>query len=536
MHHSRSLRYFVFGLLLFSVLLPEIATAKTLQISPPGSGHVRALIIGIDRYQNARPLKGAAADARDIASALEAAGVSDLTVLIDENATRQKVDAGLMHLLEVALPGDLVILSLAGHGAQAPERVRGSEPDGMDEVFLLGGFSQSGRGNTERLIDDEINGWLSRLSKKGIDVLFVADTCHGGGMARRPEFGGEEQSYRFSGTVKLDADEDTPVASIADARVKVETLPHVTFLAAADKYNLAPEVRVPGAATKRGALSYAIARAIDEGRDGPVTRQQLFGFSRQVAYQYTETRQSIATEPQSEGAALEQVVFRLKTDGNRLASKQPAPVRLRIVGGDATLSSGIAPGDTPFRNVRAGEDADLIWDVGKGEAYGGSGDLIGACRTAAEVAPIVDLIGAINAIAKLTEMNYQDIRLLPSDSRFREGDIVVFRASGLAKKHLILFDIFGDGTVRFLYPRFRSDSSLISEDDFNLNDIHVRPPFGADHVTAIVSDNRLEDLERAVSALNDQKSAGKLAKLLVEAQQLHPDMRVGTAALFTAPR
>jgi hypothetical protein len=283
----------------------------------------------------------------------------------------------------------------------------------------------------------------------------------------------------------------------------------------------------------RGALSYAIARAIDEGKDGPVTQQQLFGFSRQVAYQYAETRQSIATEPQGEGAKLDQVVFRLKTDGIPVALKRSAPVRLRVVGGDASMLNGIASGDTPIRIVGAGEEADLIWDVGKGEVHSGSGDLIGVCRTATDIPPIVDLVGAIIAIAKLTEMNYQNIRLLPNDGRFHQGDVVTFRASGLAKKYLILFDIFGDGTVRFLYPRLQSDTPLIADDDFSLP-LKVGPPFGSDHVTAIVSDSRLASLERSISALDGQKSPGKLVDLLLDAQRSQPDMRVGTAALFTS--
>jgi Caspase domain/Domain of unknown function (DUF4384) len=522
------------SLAILGLFLPNEGNAKTLQVSPAGNGQIRALVIGIDRYQNVRPLKGAAADARDIASALKGAGVSDLTVLIDQDATRRNVDGAMTHLLEVATPGDLVFLSLAGHGAQAPERVKGSEPDGMDEVFLLSGFASSGRGNTERIIDDEFNGWLSQLNKKGVDVLFVADTCHGGGLTRRPDFAADEQSYRFAGTVQLDQDENTPIASTSDAKVKPGELPHVTFVAAADKYNLVPEVPVPGLSTMRGALSYAVARAVDEGKDGPVTRQQLFGFSRQVAYQYAETRQSIATEPQGDGAKLEQVVFRLKTDGIPVARKQSAPVRLRVVGGDASMLNGIASGDTPFRIVGAGEEADLIWDVGKGEAHSGSGDLIGVCRTATDIPPIVDLVGATNAIAKLTEMNYQNIRLLPTDRRFHQDDVVTFRASDLAKKYLILFDLFGDGTVRFLYPREMGDTPLIADENFNLP-LQVGPPFGADHVTAIVSDSRLDNLERSISALDGQKAPGKVVDLLIEVQQSHTDMRVGTAALFTAP-
>jgi hypothetical protein len=518
---------------LLTLSLSPMAHAKTLQISPSGSGQVRALVIGIDQYQNVRPLKGAAADARDIATSLKGAGVSDVTVLIDQDATRQNVDRAMIRLLEVATPGDLVFLSLAGHGAQAPERVKGSEPDGNDEVFLLYGFAPSGRGNAERVIDDEFNGWLSHLDKKGVDILFVADTCHGGGLTRVPQFGADEQSYRFAGIVRLDQDENTPIAGIADAKVKVRELAHLTFLAAADKYNLVPEVRIPGLSTMRGALSYAIARAVDEGKDGSVTRQQLFGFSRQVAYQYAETKQTIATEPQADD--LDKVVFRLKTDGTPPSLKQFAPVRLRIVGGDVTVLNGVPPGGTPFRFVSAGEEADLIWDLGKGEAYNAHGDLVAECRMASDIPSIVDGLGAVHTIAKLTELGYQNIRLLPNDGRFHQGEVVAFRASGLVNKYLILFNISGDGMVRFLYPREKQDVALIVDEGFSLP-LKAGPPFGSDHVTAIVSDTRLDALERSINALDRQKSPSKLTSLLVEAQQSRSDMRIGMAALFTSLR
>jgi Caspase domain len=528
-----------FGLVLLGLAILSLAGigdagAKTLSISPAGDGQVRALVIGIDRYQNVPPLKGAVADAQDVASALRNAGVSDLTILIDRDANRRNIDSAMTRLLNTAAAGDLVVLSIAGHGAQARERVKGSEPDGMDEVFLLSGFSAVGRGNTERIIDDEFNGWLSQLNKKGVDVLFVADTCHGGGLTRGPQFDVNEQSYRFAGTVALDQEENTPIAGMADATVKTGELPHVTFLGAADKYNKVPEVKIPGIASKRGALSYAFARAIDSGRNGPVTRQELFGFSRQVAYQYADTRQSIVTEPQGESAApLSQVIFRLKTDGVRLTQKQSDPVRVRVNGGDRTTLQDVPAESAPFRIMGAGEDADLIWDVGKRQVYSGSGDLIANCPGASDLGPIIERFAALSAIARLTELNYQNIRLLPNDGRFRRGQIVTFRASGLAKKYLILFDISGDGMARFLYPREKNDTALIADDDFSLP-LKVGPPFGSDHVTAVVSDSRLEDLERAISALDGQKVPGKIVSALFEAQQSNPDMRVGTAALFTS--
>ena len=534
--------WLVLGLGLSNLLYPGAGVAKTLQISPPGDGQVRALVIGIDRYQDVDPLQGAVADAQDIASALKNAGVSDLTVLTDGEATRHNIESAMMGIA-AATPGDLVFMSIAGHGAQAPEQVKGSEPDGMDEIFLLAGFSRSGRGNAERIVDNEFNGWLAQLNRKGVDVLFVADVCHGGGMTRQPKFGSETLRYRFAGTVQLNRGNDTPLTRAANARVKPRDLPHVTFIAGVDKYKLVPEVTIPGTETTRGALSYAVARAIDAGRDGPITRQHLFGFSRQIALQYSQGQQSIVAEPQGADARLDQVVFRLKTDGVRTAPERAIPIRLLVMDGDAAKLNGVAPNDAPFRLVKVGKlsdlsryigQFDLFWSADKGEIYSAAGDLIGSARAASDIPPIVDLVSAMTTITKLTAMNYQSIELLPNNSRHRKGDVVSFRASGLANKHLILFDLFGDGTVRFLYPRDGSDDPLIADDSFSLP-LRVGPPFGSDYVTAIVSETRLEGLEQSIRALDGQKSAGKLVDLLIATQQSHPDMRVGTAALFTSP-
>jgi hypothetical protein len=262
------------------VLLCAPAEARNVQLVAAGGGQVRAFVVGINAYSSVRPLKGAVADARDLETTLKSAGVSDLTVLIDADATRKNFQAAMQRLIDVSMTGDLVIISFAGHGSQAPELVKGSETDGMDEVFLLSQFASTGPGTAELIVDDEMNHWLLQLVRKKVDVLYIADTAHGGGML----------------------DRGLPPDDLAD----------VTFLAAGDKYSKSAEVKIPGAPTLRGALSYAIARSIDGGEDGAVQRRQLFGFSRQIAYQYSETKQTIETEPSGEAAKLDKVVFRLK--------------------------------------------------------------------------------------------------------------------------------------------------------------------------------------------------------------------------------
>jgi hypothetical protein len=517
-------------------LLSETAEARTVRLFAPGGGEVRALIVGINEYsaRSIPTLKGAVADARDLEATLRSAGVGDMAVLIDRDATRRNFEAAINRLVDVSKGGDLVIISFAGHGSQEPELVKGSETDGMDEIFLLSDFGPTKPRSGEKLIDDEMNHWLSQLNKKQVDVLYVADTCHGGGMLREPDFRSGQLSFRDGGkiTVSLLGDEAKPISTVADATLTPDDLPNVTFLAAVDKFSKAPEVAIPGNQTLRGALSYAIARSINEGNEGAVTRGQLFGFSRQIAYQYSQTKQIIATEPIGSTAKLDKVVFRLKVSGEADIAPANDVVRLRISGGDARPE--IRPGRFQFRIAKSGEDADVVWDVAKGDVLNGYGDVISQSATANDVPAIVDEVGAVLAITKMSETGrLQSMKLLPDDRRFHRGEVVRFHIEDLSGKYLILVNLSGNGRVRFLYPRLRGDAALIADPFFDLR-LKVEEPFGSDHVIAIVSNTRLEQAEAAISALDDQRAAGKFVDILRSIQLSDRSVRFGMAASFTA--
>src|SRR5207237_9878523 len=118
------------------------------------------------------------------------------TTLLDDGATRDSVIVALEALIRRTVRGDLVVLSIAGHGAQEPERVKGSQPDGMDTIFLLTNFARSVAGSRERIVGTEFNHFLRRLEEKGATVVFIADTCHGGGMTRDIDPRADELSLR----------------------------------------------------------------------------------------------------------------------------------------------------------------------------------------------------------------------------------------------------------------------------------------------------------------------------------------------------
>src|ERR1700682_785655 len=275
------------------------STPDSLRLQNPDGGAVRSLIIGIDVYQHVRQLKGAVADALDIEKSLRSMGIGDMTTLINAGASRENIMQAIKDLVQRTGPNDLIVLSIAGHGAQEPETVKGSEPDGIENVFLLPGFELTARGSKQRILGSEFNHFIRQFESRGAKVLFVADTCHGGGLAREIDPRAEEMSFRQVPTYTLLVDALKPVTDDQESLTDLD-LDKTTFLAAVDRNTKAPEIRIPGIDGYRGALSYAVARAFegsaDDNHDGKVTLKELFANVRQVVYQLSDQRQNIVTK------------------------------------------------------------------------------------------------------------------------------------------------------------------------------------------------------------------------------------------------
>ena len=304
---------------------------------------MRALVIGIDAYQFEPPLKGAVADARDIESTLRRNGVADVTALFDAASDRAAVMRSVGELLARSQAGDLVILSIAGHGVQEPERFKGSQPDGMDNVFILAGFNpKTAAGAQQRILGSEFNHLIKQFELKGTQVLFVADACHGGGLSREIDPRAAGMSYRQVPSYTLAQDDLKPISTATDAFQSEASFERTAVLAAVDRTAKAPEVRIPGEPGLRGALSYAVARALegaaDENGDGQVTRDELFRYVRQVTYQLSDQRQHIVTtQPPAQDAGSEVLYGRSRAvvllDPTEKSEPRPQP-RCAAAGGE----------------------------------------------------------------------------------------------------------------------------------------------------------------------------------------------------------
>ncbi|MCP3468874.1 caspase family protein [Bradyrhizobium sp. CCGUVB1N3] len=570
---------------LLGLTVQNAQAAVGLAISNPDGAAVRALVIGIDDYQHVRKLKGAVADATDIVTSLKSMGVGDVVELTNTQADRASVLREISALVERTKTNDLIFLSIAGHGTQEPERVKGSEPDGMENVFLLPGFETTPTGSVERVLGNEFNHFIRQFELRGAKVIFVADTCHGGGMVRDIDPRAAEMSFRQVPRYTLLVDELKPVSDSNDPKSELD-LDHTAFLAAVDRNTKAPEVRIPGIDGLRGALSYAVARAVegsaDINHDGKVTLKELFSNVRQVVYQLSDQRQNIVTissqaqTPDTDVAfELTRGVVLIQGPAARAAAGQAgaaapvegeapappavaataptaptlaaatkevptgtgptplrlaAPIRLAALDGKTNYFASVTPKDVTVLAVQPTDNPDLIWDPVSHDVIAW-GDVVAYGVDVASLPTVVDRTAAIRELKRMATRSPQMMRIWPDDRQQRAGQTVEVDLSDVASRAVLLFNVSGDGTIQMLYP-VGSDAALARSASLRLP-LRVGEPFGAEQVVAVTSQQRMVDLETVLIQLNRRRASGQMIKSLEH--HLPADARIASIGFFSAP-
>jgi hypothetical protein len=526
------------------------AAERNRSLESPDGGEVRALVIGIDGYHHVRQLKGAAADARDLEQALRNSGTQDVTALIDDQVSRAAILSAIDGLIARSGPRDLVVLTIAGHGAQEPERVKGSHPDGLEDVFLLTDFDVTPAGSEQRIFGSEFNHLIKQIEARGARVLFIADTCYGGGMARAVDPRSQEMSFRQVPTYRLTVDSLKPIATTADEMLTELDFNRSAFLAAVDRQTKAPEVKIPGVSGYRGALSYAVARAVegsaDTDGDGKTTLKELFTNVRQVVYQLSDQRQNIVTTTPPSVDLNRSVVFEFAGAAAAVASAHEAPapspaesvlpvgvdrpIKIASLDGKSEQFAGLTRREADFEIVRPTDNPDLIWDPASHDVIAW-GDVVAYRVDPSDLSSVIDRAAAIRELKSIATKVPQSLKVMPDDSLHRRGDLVQLGVSDVAGRALVLFTIAGDGTVQQLYP-IASDPTVIEARDFRFP-VRVREPFGGDQLVAITSQQPMPALEQALQQLSRRRAALEMIKMV---QRYAPaDVRIGSAGVFTAP-
>ena len=540
------------------VAMPPTAGAqesKGLVAAGTQAGTVRGLVIGIDDYApHIGKLQGAVNDARDIGEALAGIGVDDLTVLLDGDATRDRILAEWQGLLESAEPGDTLVLTYAGHGSQAPERVVGSERDGKDETLPLGGFRRGGRGTREQIVDDEINQWFLDAGRKDLRVVFVADACHSGTLTRKLDPRAPSLTYRYTPFTPMTDDSDSLMSGLPeDAADTGEAgegqLAHVSFLAAGQEYETVPEVPVrdeTGAVRMRGALSYTFARALrgeaDVDGDGALRRDELWRFVRENVRMKVESRQTPNLKPNSRG---DEIVLRL-APGTAAPAADPSEsagaVRLAVLHPGSETLARVREALAGVRIVSNKESPDLIWDTRQRQVITGMGDVAAHDVDLDALPGVIEKWKAVPAIRTLSARNSLRLRIDPHDGVHREGRRIKVWIEGLKHPRLTVFNLSGNGVVQYLHPPSSGPAGVAIDQPYKL-EADIAPPFGADHVVAVSAGSSLEVLNAELQRLHCVPTAGRACRptaghavaLLAEAKARARGWSSGIQGLYTAP-
>jgi len=185
---------------------PQGSTALGSAAPTPGAGQRRALLVGVTRYDNLKErwqLDGPANDVallrkmlterfqfpdKNIVALSEAAGGPD------KRPTRGHIEREFRALAGAAQAGDQVVVLLAGHGSQQPEKNPPHplypKPDGLDGIVLpadVGSWAGATGAVANAISNDDLCEWVQAITAKRASVWLIVDTCHAGSMTRVSE-------------------------------------------------------------------------------------------------------------------------------------------------------------------------------------------------------------------------------------------------------------------------------------------------------------------------------------------------------------
>lgn len=485
------------------MMLRRLALALLISAAPLGavSAKTFALVIGIDAYPYEVSLDGAVKDAKDVEGALRRAGVDQITAFFDAAARKDDIRAAWAGFVGSAGKGDTIIFTYAGHGAQMPELVAGDEADGLDEFLQLPGFDRSRAAQTEHeiIVDNELNAWFSEAEAKGVQVLFVSDSCYSGGMSR--SFSGKTRLAQAV-TVKLAPPSEEAVSGAA---VKEAQFRNVTVLAASLESQPSPEVIIDG--EPRGALSWSFARAVegaaDRNGDGRLSRVELEDYVFANVKNQSEALQVPNFTPQLPRSE-DEVVMPL-TRSAAVATEPGAKKTYQSVRGtgwDGKLALSVEGSDAVPDNT-GGTGVPYRWDAASGIFYTPNGDVAGEHIDAGMIQAVVNKFILLDFLKIMASQNPGAVSLTPQKDIYAAGDKISFDAPASSYKNMVVFNLANTGQVQLLDVQSEGTASVA----FKLSNLQVVEPFGADHLIVISTNEPIDAIGAALASKNVDAAA-----------------------------
>jgi hypothetical protein len=153
----------------------------------------KALCVGINDFPgSSNDLKGCVNDANAWATLLAERfdfARPNVKVLLDSQATKSAIMAGLKSLLARAAAGDVLVFTVSSHGTYIADD---SGDEAYDEAICPYDCDRN------LIVDDELRELFSGLGA-GASLTVIADTCHSGTITRAADVGGgaDDRRARF---------------------------------------------------------------------------------------------------------------------------------------------------------------------------------------------------------------------------------------------------------------------------------------------------------------------------------------------------
>ncbi|MGJ8583845.1 MAG: caspase family protein [Marinosulfonomonas sp.] len=507
--------------------LSSICLCLCLGTGPALASQTYGLVVGIDEYDNIPDLDGAVNDANDIADAMRGLDVT-VTKLVDEQATRAAFLSNWRSIAAKMKDGDQLIVTYAGHGSNEPEHFKGNEEDGRDETLLLAGFSPFGQAAGERIRDDEIAELIALTP--GRNVIFVADACHSGTVARtiNPVLG-----YRYFSNGKI---ADDPLPPPPPNTLKNDGDDDVAlFLAAVGEADKVPEFMIEGQA--RGALSYAFAESLrgkaDKDQNGALTKSEVEEYVRRRVRGISQGIQSPQVQHRGSG---DDVILSVAAvaptqpaaDGKTALSQIDPNTPVSVYWESAAVALPPNTVESP-----TAEAADLRINSSTGVVLTSAGDRVatfgdGEMRDAPErLAAVIDKYRLAQHLQGLVGNGALEMLFEDGDRNYFDGDPITIQVAGRSTRYVTLFNISSNGELAFLYPLHLAangfDDPLESPATDRLNlGFQISAPYGADHVVAIETEHNPAVLRRVLSSYDGSTDSRQIWDQLSAAIQGMP--------------
>lgn len=162
------------------ILVPSDCNYERDAPATSGVGECRLIICAVDYNNTISPLNSTE-DGKQMQRLARSCGIRDVTTLYEEQCTIMNVRSVIWNVGLRCNDDDYFIFYFSGHGTRVEDE-SGDEENGYDEAFCC--YDPSGKFLRQSfMIDDEFSDIVTRVLRKDVRVLIMADCCHSGTCA-----------------------------------------------------------------------------------------------------------------------------------------------------------------------------------------------------------------------------------------------------------------------------------------------------------------------------------------------------------------